>query len=95
MSFLKPLAGGAASALQPNSAASGLGHLIGVDPSRISQIAQGVGTAADGIADAGGATPGYAAPQQPVNNYMQMLDPNVLQAIYAKFGGGPSAGYAR
>lgn len=84
MSFLKqqPAAVGA-----PNSAATGLGHLFGADPSRISSIANSVGTAANGIADAGGATAGYQAPQQP-NNYMQLLDPAVLHAIYAKFGGG-------
>ena len=73
MSFLK---GGAAGAL---------GSLTGADPSRISSIANSIGTAANGIAAAGGAAPGYAAPQQP-NNYMQYADPNSLQAILSKFG---------
>lgn len=88
MSFLTPASGA-------NGAATGLGRLLDVDPSRISRIAGGIGNVANGIANAGGAMPGYAAPQ-PVNNYMQLLDPNVLRAIYAKFGGGPTApGYAR
>lgn len=93
MSFLKPDAA-ALSAAGASGAANGLGRLIDVDPSRIDRIAGGIGKAANGIAAAGGATPGYVpqqAPQQPVNNYMQLLDPNVLRAIYAKFGGGPVA----
>lgn len=100
MSFLNG-AGGAAGAA--NGAASGLGRLIGTDPSRISSIADRIGTGMNGIAAAGGAAPGYGAPAHPAqqqaggepNNYMQLLDPNVMRAIIAKFGGGPSAGYAR
>jgi hypothetical protein len=92
MSFLKQQPG---AGMQPNSMDAGLGRLIGADPSRIGTIADRIGTAANGIAAAGGAAQSYAAPQQP-NNYMQLLDPNVLRAIYAQFGGGPAtAGYAR
>lgn len=95
MSFLKA----AAPALsQPNSAAMGLGRMTGWDPSRISQIAGGIGNAANGIATAGGAPMGYQAPQQQQmpqsdqqqaapNNIMQMLDPAMLQRIVQQFGG--------
>jgi hypothetical protein len=73
----------------PNGAATGLGHLLGVDPSRISSIAGGVGKAANQIATAGGAQGGYAAPEMPaINNHMQMLDPAVLRALIAHFSGG-------
>jgi hypothetical protein len=87
MSFLKPQGG---AAFGSNAAASGLGRLMDVDPSRISQIAQSIGGVANGFANAGGATPGYAAPE--VNNHMQLLDPEVLRSIMAKFRPGPGMG---
>lgn len=92
MSFLGPLMGGAgaagaASAAAP-AAATGLGHLIGADPSRISQIAGQIGGGMNRIAAAGGAAPGYEAPQAPaVNNHMQLLDPEVLHSLIRQFGG--------
>lgn len=87
MSFLEPLL---SSVGKPGAgAASGLGHLIGADPSRISRIAGGIGNAANGIAAAGGASPGYAAPQQTappeIANHMQLLDPATLQAVLQHF----------
>lgn len=96
MSFLQG-AGGAGAALgQANSASTGLGHLLNVDPSRISSIANGIGRAANGIATAGGAEAGYdgSAAQQP-NNYLQNLDPTVLRAIMAKFGPVQNVGMVR
>lgn len=92
MSFLKPSMGAGGIANGPNGLASGLGHLIGVDPSQISSNVGKFGDAMNGIASVGGATPGYTAPQQPVNNHLQLLDPATLQAIYAKFGGQPQTG---
>jgi hypothetical protein len=53
MSFLNSAAGASG---QP------LGNLIGADPSRISSIANSIGTGMNGIAAAGGAAPGYNAP---------------------------------
>lgn len=91
MSFLTPAAGAAGA----TGAANGLGRLFGADPSRISSIANSVGTAANGIAQAGGATQGYANPQQQQpNNYLQFMDPSTLQAIMAKMGGQPNMGGA-
>lgn len=81
MSFLKPATG--ATAIAPNAAASGLGHLFGADPSRVSSIADRIGTGMNQIAAAGGAMPGYQGPQ--VNNVMQMLDTNTLQGILDHF----------
>jgi hypothetical protein len=103
MSFLEPLLASAGPALSAagaagggaNAAASGLGHLIGVDPSRISSIAGTIGKGMNGIAAGGGASPGYADPGLPdVNNHMQLLDPAILQAIIQHFqgGGGLSGG---
>ena len=94
MSFLQG-AGGAGAALgQANSASTGLGHLLNVDPSRISMIANGVGRAANGIATAGGADAGYDGSAAP-NNYLQNLDPTVLRAIMAKFGPAQNVGMVR
>lgn len=83
MSFLKPAADATAGA---NPMATGLGRLIGADPSRVSTIADRIGTGMNMIAAGGGATAGYdgsAAPQP--NNYLQLLDPSVLQALVARF----------
>jgi hypothetical protein len=98
MSFLNNMGGGAGAlaGFQPNSISSGFGHMIGADPSRVSMIADRIGKAANGIAAGGGAESGYdgsaAAPQ--IDNHLQMLDPNVLQSIIARFR--PQAqGYAR
>lgn len=93
MSFLAPLAAPVGSAIAPTAAASGLGHLIGADPSRVGMIASRIGTAANGVAAAGGAAPGYsgAAPQQ-VDNHLQLLDPEVLRGIIARFA---PQGYTR
>lgn len=97
MSFLKGLGGGmgaaapAAAAPQPNAMASGLGKLIGVDPGKISSIADSVGKGMNMIAQGGGAQGGYAAPEVPqlpaVNNHMQLLDPKILQSLVQYFGG--------
>lgn len=87
---------GAATGFQPNDAAAGLGRMIDVDPSRISRIANGIGNAANGIAAAGGAPAGYNAatgpmgslpPQisQMLQNHLQMLNPEILQRILARF----------
>lgn len=95
MSFLNSAGAGAAAA---NGASTGLGHMLGVDPSRISSIANSIGTGMNGIAAAGGAPQAYggqAGPQQPVNNYMQMMDPTVLKAILAKFGPAQNTGMVR
>jgi hypothetical protein len=74
-----------------NSAATGLGHLIDVDPARIASIAGDIGKAANPIAAAGGATPAYqAAPSAPVQNHLQLLDPAVIRAILQQMGGGTS-----
>ena len=88
MSFLKPVAGAAGAAPQtfdPNPISTGFGHMIGADPSRVAMIANRIGTAANGIAAGGGAPAGYDGSAAPINNHLQMLDPNVLQAILAKF----------
>lgn len=80
----------------PNAAASGLGKLIGVDGAKISSIADSVGKGMNMIAQGGGARGGYVAPQQSplpqVNNYMQLMDPKVLQALVQYFGGGNRSG---
>lgn len=94
MSFLSGGAGalGGLGAAAPTAGAMGLGKLLGADPSRIGQIAGGIGKAANGIATAGGATPGYDAPQlQPTgpDNHMQLLDNAVLQRLIQQFGGQP------
>ncbi len=89
-------AGGAAAA---NPLANGLGHLLGAEGSQVSNIADRIGTGMNQIATAGGAQPGYAAPAQPAqpaapqgdpNNHMQLLDPDVLQGLIARFR--PTAG---
>lgn len=97
MSFLRDIGGsgllglgGMAAAGGPNSAATGLGHLIGTEPSRVSSIANAVGKISNGLAEAGGATPGYDAPAPQLSNYMQMMDPRVLKAITDHFGTGAS-----
>jgi hypothetical protein len=77
----------------PNFAASGLGHALGVDPSRVASIAGTVGSAANQIAAAGGAQGGYQNPGvqgaalPTVNNHLQMLDPQVLRALIQHFSG--------
>lgn len=108
MSFLTPLlgsiggagaaagaGGAAASALGSTSAARGLGHVIGVDPGRISSIADRIGKGANIAAAGGGADAGYAAPELSAPdvapaNHLQMLDPGVLQSIIARFRPGGS-----
>lgn len=99
MSFLNSAAG----------ASGALGNLVGADPSRISSIAGRIGTGMNGIAAAGGAAPGYTAPGHapgapaaggaaPVDNHMQLLDPDTLQQIIQQFGrfqAAPQTGYAR
>lgn len=81
----------APAAPQANAAATGLGKLIGVDPGKISSIADSVGKGMNMIAQGGGAQGGYAAPEQPalpdVKNHMQLLDPAVLRALVQYFGG--------
>jgi hypothetical protein len=97
MSFLNSIGGGG------NAAASGLGQMVGADPSRISQIAGQIGRGMNGIAQAGGAAPGYAADPSappaaaPVDNHLQLLDPNIIQQLIQKFGHqqAPQMGYAR
>jgi hypothetical protein len=83
MSFLKslPITGGIGAAMHPTEAAQGLGHLLNISPAGIGMF----GKAMNGIASAGGATPGYQGSTQP-NNYMQNADPDSLQATLAKFG---------
>jgi hypothetical protein len=85
MSFLKPAAD--AGALTPsNPAATGLGRLFGTDGARVSSIADRIGAGMNQIATAGGAQPGYAAPQQAMpNNHFQMLDQDVLRALVERF----------
>jgi len=89
--FGKGGGGGEAAAPQANAAATGLGKLIGVDPGRISSIADSIGKGMNQIAQGGGAQGGYAAPQlpdAPVQNHLQLLDPAVIQALIQRFGGG-------
>lgn len=99
MSFLNSAAG----------ASGALGNLVGADPSRISSIANRIGTGMNGIAAAGGAAPGYSAPGHapipaaggaaPVDNHMQLLDQDVIQQIIQQFAGrpqtAPQMGYNR
>lgn len=93
MSFLKPLMGGGAgeaagaatAAPAANPMASGLGRLFGTDGGHVSDIAARIGTGANQIAAAGGAQPGYAAPEPQVNNHLQTLDPEVLRALIQHF----------
>lgn len=99
MSFLRPQAGASTGAVNPVS--SGFGHMIGVDPSRVSMIANRIGNAANGIAAGGGAPAGYdgsaampAAPQ-PIDNHFQLLNPDVLRSIIAKFRPATLTGYAQ
>lgn len=94
MSFLKPMGGAAGAMPQANAAATGLGHLFGADPSRISEIAGRIGKGMNAVATAGGATPGYQAEAAPVDNHLQLLDPAMLQRIIQQFGGRPQ-GYAQ
>lgn len=81
----------AAEAPKANAAAMGLGKLIGVDPGKISSIADSVGKGMNMIAQGGGAAGGYAAPELPQArpvNHLQLLDDNVLRALLQRFGGG-------
>jgi hypothetical protein len=99
MSFLNSIGGAAGAAGGASGAASGLGHLIGADPSRISSIANSIGTGMNGIAAAGGAAPGYNAPGHAApaasaaapDNHMQLLDQDVIQQIIQQFAGRPQA----
>lgn len=94
MSFLNSIGGAAGAAGGANSAASGLGHMLGADPSRVSDIAGRIGRGMNGIAAAGGAEPGYQAEAPtPPANHIQLLDDAVLQRLVAQFGGQP--GYAQ
>lgn len=73
-----------------NAAAMGLGKLIGVDPGKISSIADSVGKGMNMIAQGGGAAGGYAAPELPQAapaNHLQLLDDNVLRALLQRFSG--------
>lgn len=92
MSFLSGLGGlgAAASAAAPNIAAQGLGHLIGVDPSRVASLASSIGKGMNQVAAAGGA--GSEAPPLAPQNHLQLLDPAVLQALIQRFGGGGGIG---
>lgn len=92
MSFLKPLMGGGAgeavgatTAAPANPMANGLGRLFGTDGGHVGEIAKRIGTGANQIAAAGGAQPGYAAPEPQVNNHLQALDPEVLRALIQHF----------
>lgn len=95
MSFLKDIGGsglfglgGMAAAGGPSGPAKALGHLIDANPVGISNIANTVGKVANGIASAGGATPGYDAPPATMpnlTNYLQLTDPRVLKALGASF----------
>lgn len=74
---------------QANAAAMGLGKLIGVDPGKISSIADSVGKGMNMIAQGGGAPASYQTPELPaVNNHLQLLDNNTLQALLRQFLGG-------
>lgn len=96
MSFLAPLMASAAPAaaataatVAPNAAATGLGKLIGADPTRIASIAHNIGGGMNQIAAAGGGQGAYQDPGlPPVQNHLQLLDPAVLQALIQHFGGG-------
>lgn len=98
MSFLNNIggAGAAAGGFQPSAISSGFGHMIGADPSRVSMIADRIGKAANGIATSTGVSADYngsaRAPQ--IDNHLQMLDPNILQSIIARFQ-PTTQGYAR
>lgn len=89
MSFLKDFGGA-------GGLAGGVGHLFGTDGAHVSSLADRIGKGANMIASGGGATAGYdgsaAAPQ--IDNHLQMLDPNILQSIIARFRPTPQ-GYAR
>jgi hypothetical protein len=94
MSFLQGAGagGGLAALAAPTGAATGLGKLLGADPSRIGDIAGGIGKVANGVASAGGATPAYADPglqSMAPDNHMQLLDNAVLQRLISQFGGQP------
>lgn len=82
--------GEAAATPQPNAAATGLGKLIGVDAAKISSIADSIGKGMNQIAQGGGASAGYAAPEIPAArpaNHLQLLDPSIIQALLRQFGG--------
>jgi hypothetical protein len=58
-------------------------------------IADRIGKASNGIAEAGGAGQGYDGSAAPQTNYLQNIDPTVIRAIMAKFGPAQNAGYLR
>lgn len=96
MGFLKNGGFGKRDGFDP---AAGLGHMIGAEPSRVSQVADRIGNGMNMIAAAGGAQPGYVKPvrsvmpAQPVgapegaapDNHLQMLDTEVLRNLIARF----------
>lgn len=96
MSFLKanPLSG-IGMAANPNGAAKMLGGILHASPTGVMGIADRIGHAANGVAQAGGADPGYDGGADAPNNFLQNLDPNVLRALQAKFGPAQNAGYVR
>jgi hypothetical protein len=79
MSFLKP------AGAPTNPLANGVGRLFGTDGAHVSALADRIGLGMNQIAAAGGAQPGYAAQQQPVNNHLQMLDQDMLREILQRF----------
>lgn len=96
LSLGKALFGGHHDAPAPSAAATGLGHVIGADPTRISSIASNIGQGMNGIAAAGGASPGYSAPEAPsVDNHMQLLDPGTIQQLIQQFGGRSQMGHVQ
>lgn len=89
MSFLKPLAQNGLFGLGGMAVAGSPGHdnggLFNANPAGIANF----GKAMNGIATAGGATPGYdASTAPPIANHLQMLDPGI-QAALAKFRNTP------
>lgn len=84
MGFLRSQAGSSGT-FNPNPISTGFGHMIGADPSRVSMIANRIGTGMNSIAAAGGATPSYDGSAAPINNHLQMLDPDTLRKILAQF----------
>ena len=107
MSFLKGTLGDIVGTISPAAglaSGQGLGQYLpmlspaamlmglGSRPSHDNSVADSIGKAANVVAQAGGAGPGYqTAPAVPVQNHLQNLDPAVIQQLINSFGGG--AGY--
>lgn len=76
---------------EANAAATGLGKLIGVEGGRVSEVADRIGKGMNQIAQGGGALPSYSAPElpaaPPVNNQLQLLNNDFIQALLRQFGG--------